>query len=133
MNGTNPTRTASPSRATPLVRLILTFAMACSMGAFAQSLDVHASNSETEAGDGTILKAFLGVSPNGNLQEALDEALSQADAFYLALPFISDQFYDYSIMETSGSRLGIAGVNTVRVRILTRGCCEVTPGSSAER
>ena len=128
MIGTNPTSYSPLGRPTLRARVMLALVMAFFVGSYAHGADIYASNANAEADGGTILKAFLGISSNGNLQEALDSALADADAFYLALPFISDQFYDYVITETSGSRLGIAGVNTVRVRILTRGCCEVAPG-----
>lgn len=61
----------------------------------------------------TDLKTFEGSSNNGNLQEALEDAIGQAQQSTT----IADWLTEWTLKSVAGRRGGIAGLNQVAVTI----------------
>jgi hypothetical protein len=75
------------------------------------------SVADARDGKSTAPQKFVGESPAGDFQAALDDALVQADRFYSR--FGADIQYSYIVLRVRGVQGGIAGERLIRVEIRT--------------
>lgn len=62
---------------------------------------------------------FVGHSANGDFQDALNDALMQADQYFANIG--ADILYNYRVLSTTGRRGGFAGFNDLYVTIAASG------------
>ncbi|MEP0847019.1 MAG: hypothetical protein HRF50_09385 [Phycisphaerae bacterium] len=71
------------------------------------------------APDPADVERFVGHSASGDFQEALNDALMQADQYFANIG--ADILYNYRVLSTTGRRGGFAGFNDLYVTIAASG------------